>query len=319
MVASIKPESTTSQFAPADEAPRILDHFRTFVATISAPRARQITQDLNWSRQRALNERWVEILRMAILKRELTFLSLVYAEFPSGRQVLIDGQHRLAALGRIEGFILPAQVTVHRVNDEDEVGALYLTYDRSRTRTPEVGLRALGIFDETKTPEQFVRRMASGALIVNSGFNRSGRLRGDSLIERSRIVESWLPEIGRYHDTLSAASRETTHKLVRAAVGAVALATLREQPDQAEAFWSRVASQEMLTNDDPRYVLMQWLRGNVSAQSRGRQGMPEITYCLYVAGAWNAFFEDRRLKILKVSDPSAPVRLSGTSYRGAPA
>jgi hypothetical protein len=74
----------------------------------------------------------------------------------------------------------------------------------------------------------------------------------------------------------------------------------------------------MLAADDPRYVLLNWLRGNISAAARGRQGMPEITYCLYVAGAWNAFFEGRTLKLLKISDPQAPVRLSGTRYQGAP-
>jgi hypothetical protein len=311
MVTSIRPDSTTGDA-------RFLDHFRSYVTNVSAAKARDILETRNWGRQRNLNTRWVEMLRMAMLKRELTFLTLAYAELPDGRQYLIDGQHRLAALSQIDGYVLPAQVTVHRVNDEAALGALYLTYDRPKTRTPDVGLRAMGVFEETEAPEQFVKRMGPSALIVESGFSRSVRTRGNSLVERSQIVQSWLPEIGRYHDLLlgTDAPRESKRTLLRAAVGSVALATLRDQPASAEMFWSRLASQEMLAADDPRRTLMNWLRAT-TLTTRGRNGMSEITYCLYVVGAWNAFFEGRSLKLLKVVDTKSAVRLGGTRFTGS--
>lgn len=317
MVASTRTDFTTAGPRPGDDA-RILDHFRTYVTTVSAARAQNILDTLNWPRQRPRNERWTEILRMAILKGELTFLSLVYAELPNGRQYLVDGQHRLSALRLLDGYVLPAQVTVHRVSDEAAVGALYLTYDRSKGRTPEVGLRALGVFEETQTPEGFVKRMSAAAIIVDSGFSRSVRTRGSSLVERSNVVRSWLPEIAQYHDLLIDidAPKQSKQSVLRASVGAVALATLREQADTAEMFWSRLVSQEMLAYDDPRRILMNWLRAT-TLTTRGRNGMSEITFCLYVAGAWNAFFEGRPLKLLKVADTKGAVRISGTRYQGS--
>jgi hypothetical protein len=316
MVTSIKSDFTTLA-APSGDEPRILDHFRTYITNISAARAQTILDTLNWPRQRDRNERWVEVLRLAILKGELTFLTLAYAELPNGRQYLLDGQHRLDALSRIEGRALPAQVTVHRVNDEAAVGALYLTYDRPKVRTPDVGLRAMGVFDQTETPEMVVKRLSPGALLAHSGFSRSIRTQGVSTTERSRIVQSWLPEIDEYYRLLIEADAPTATKrlLMRSPVAAVALVTMREQPMVAQSFWSKTASQEMLETNDPRRTLLLWLQQ--TTVFRGRQGMSEVTYCLYIANAWNAFFEGRPLKILKVASSQAAMRLAGTRYQGS--
>jgi hypothetical protein len=305
MAAPLRDDSST----PRDQE-RILDHFRTFVTHVSSDRAQQILDKLNWRRQRDISHGWVADLRMAILKNELTFLTLVYAEFPDGTQVLVDGQHRLTALATLQ-IRMEAQVTVHRVADERELGVLYLKYDRAKTRGPEVALKARGILDRVEHPDK-LKKLAPGVQIVRSGFSPSYRA-DKSMISRSDGVEDWLSECETYIRLISAAPRSDQRALSRAPVVAVALATIRHQPDISQEFWTRAASQEMLASDDPRLRLMAFLREN--KRVTGYRGViREIHYSRYVAAAWNAFYEGRPLKLLKASDISGPVRILGTPY-----
>lgn len=311
VVAQSQDTTTTHETVP--ERPFILDTLRTMVTVVTPSQATDILARANWRRQRMVSPAWVERLRMAILKHELTFLTLVYGEYPNGARVLVDGQHRLTALA-LTDVTLQATIVVHRVMNEQELGDLYLKYDRSKARGPEVGLRAQGIFEESATPEGFVKRMGAAAGLVESGFDRGRRVKGSDLLWRTAAVKAWLPEIALYHDTLLDAPGETQRRLLRSAVGAVALATFRSQTGMAAKFWRRLATQDMLAADDPRYILMAWLRNN-NAKS-AKYGVVEVVQSLYVAGAWNAFFEGRKLKILKVADPSAAVRIAGTPFTG---
>lgn len=294
------------------EEPRILDHLRSYQTHITPARAREILDTQNWQRQRQISPNWVRDLKMAILKKELTFLTIVFAEMPDGTKRLVDGQHRLTALSELEAA-LPATIIVHRVLTEAELGELYLKYDRSKARGPEVGLRALGVFEESDVPEKFVRRMGGAVSIIRAGFSPSYR-QDRSLVERTNAVREWLPEIALYHTALAGVGNATVNKFLRSAVGAVALVTLKYQQGPAEVFWQRAASQEMLAIDDPRRQLMRWLIESTASRKKFNTG--EILYCRYVATAWNAFLQGRTLKLLKVADTSSPVRIAGTPYQG---
>lgn len=307
MSVAVVPDSTTPPNGVA--APML---FRSHEEFITPERARVVLDTLNWSRQRDIRPSWVEKLRMAMLKGELTFLSLVFAEFPDGRRVLVDGQHRLAALIAF-GAALPATVVVHRVFTEHDLGLLYLQFDRPQARGPETHLKALGVFESTEVPSQFVRRMGGAVAIIASKFSRSYRMEY-SAIDRTNDVRTWISEIEAYYLILGGVGAQVKNRLLRQAVSAVALVTLRYQPGMAEEFWTKVASQEMLVGDDPRRRLYLWLDENTV--SRNKRGLSEIAYALYVAAAWNAFAEGRTLRLLKVGDTSAPVRLVGTPYQG---
>lgn len=297
MVAEVKPNFSIA-------APRA--SFRTHDTLITPEYAREILANENWTRQRDVNWRWVTDLTAAIQQGQLTFLSLVFAELPDGSRHLVDGQHRLNALSGLD-LSLPASVITHRVQDDAELGALYLKYDRSRARGPEVGLKAMGVLEQSgDVPSGFVRRMSGGVHIIQSGFSRSYRQNRD-LVSRSLATGAWMAEITAFYDAITGAPTEVKYKLQRSPVAAVALVTFRHQEGLAEEFWSRVASQEMLGADDPRRRLMMWLRANV-VNNIGS----DILYCRYVAGAWNAWFEHRDLKILKVVDNDAAVRIVGT-------
>lgn len=307
MAIALAPDSTMG-----DRGAGVPIHFHSRDEFITPEWAATILATMNWERQREIRASWVEKLKMAMLKGELTFISLVFAEFPDGKLILVDGQHRLSALVEI-GRPFPATVVTHRVTTTDELGKLYLKFDRPQARGPETHLKALGVFDETSVPPNFVRRMGGAVAMIATGFARGYR-QTSSMVERTNDVRAWLPEIEAYHKILYGVSPQVQRRLMRQAVVAVALVTIRYQPGLAESFWTKTATQEMLGADDPRKRLFTWLDENTVF--RNKRGLSEIAYSLYVATAWNAFAEGRSIKLLKVPDVSAAVRLVGTPYQG---
>lgn len=289
-----------------------LDDLYTETITVTPVEAQRILKTLNWERQRAIQERWVEKLARAMVKGELFHLALVFAERPDGSRVLLDGQHRLRAMIEADRTFRNTAVTVHRIMDDSQLGPLYLTYDRSRVRGPDVGLKAMGAFDEIENkdmPESFVKRLSAAVVIVDSGFSRSYKWELSNM-DRSYAVRGWMREIEAYFDLLRDSPSSSRTRLIRSPVAAVALATLRYQPAVAREFWRRTATQEMLREDDPRRRLMIFLEQRRITKIEGN----EIAYAQHVAVAWNAFFEGRTLKLIRINDTSGYVNIVGTNY-----
>lgn len=285
-----------------------LDHLRTYSLLLTPLRAQFIIDHQMWPRQRLVRPAHVSYLASAIELGEMTTISLIFAELPDQRRYLIDGQHRLHALLQAN-TTLPCSVAVHKVADEDAVSRLYLTIDRQATRTALDGIRAFGIGGDLNTSPTILNRIGRGVTLAETGFSRTSR-QNKSLIWRTNAVQNWLPEGLRYAEHLAGVPHETQRLLWRGPVVAVAVVTLRHS-SFADEFWSRAASGEMLTADDPRSRLMVWLRSHRVADLGN-----EVVYARHVAVCWNAFVEGRMLKIVKVQDPSAPIRLVGTPYTG---
>lgn len=303
-------ENTTPAGGHTMDMPVRISGLRTFTTMISPARAMEILEHLNWSRQRDVSQHWVGVLRMARLKGQLTFLTLVYAELPDGSWVLVDGQHRLWALSDLDQAI-PAVIIVYEVGNERQLESLYLTFDRAKRRGPDVALKAKNVLQKTERPD-LVKRMNGAIPLLSAAFSPSYRADAGDLEDRSDASAEWLPWMESYIRLISSGAVADQRRMMRSSVAAVALATLRYAPSgRAEEFWSRAATQEMLTADDPRMRLMAFLREDRRQYGNQRGAIREVTYCAYVAAAWNAYFEGRTLKILKASEP---VKILGTPY-----
>jgi hypothetical protein len=265
---------------------------------------------LRWERQRTLRPRWVDQLADAIRDGDLTFLTIAFAEYPDGRRELIDGQHRLQAV-ITTGVTLPATVIVYPVTGQEETARLYMKFDRPLVRPVAAGLRAAGLFEMTDLSERFVRRMSAGAWIIVNGF-RSGADKGGSLPQRTEAALAWLPEMEAFHPAVDGCPKKMNDALLRGPVAAVALVTFRYQSEKAAPFWSRVASQEMLHAGDPRLTLGRFLLEKLEKDVPGGRA----DYARYVSLAWNAWYEGRELRILKIADPTAAIAIRGTPWRG---
>lgn len=304
MVAALKPDSSTPPMAEG----LILEQLRARVVRITPERATQMLATLAFERQRNIAPRHVEYLLAMMQNGELTDLLIQEAEFPNGRKVLVDGYHRLTALVQF-GKGLPAVIVTHRVNDDQELAERYAMIDRPATRKPKDMLRAFGIEERAEVSGKMLNTISAGVAIVANGFPRhSGTIGHKSLIQRTNNVDAWLAEGRVFAACLTGSTNEVSLLLSRAPVTAVALATLRYQPELAEPFWSRIAADDGLTKDSPEGRLLTWLRANRVTQHG------QFFYCRHVAGAWNAYYEGRTLKLLKISDPSAPVTIVGTPY-----
>ena len=307
MAISTLPKRTTQEDAVSSDQTRILDHLRTHVRIVTPAQAREILEHQNWSRQRDLRRSHVTYLVSCIERGELTELSLIFAEMPSGQKLLVDGQHRLTALVQTDKT-LPATVTIHRVNDEHDLARLYAKIDRQSTRTPEAILRAFGIEDQANVSPTILKRIGRAVPILEAGFAPTYR-QNKSLIARSEAVEKWLPYGELYASYVEGATSEVGRLLWRAPVAAVGIATARYQPSTAEQFWSVMAQEDGLVRTDPRARLLAWLRSH----RIGATG--EIIYARHVAGAWNAAFEGRSLERLMLRDPSTAIWILGTPFK----
>ena len=288
---------------------RSLDSIQSYTTMVSPIQAQHILSNQMWALQRDIRPSHVAYLVSVIETGEMRKMSMEFAELPDGHRWLVDGQHRLRAL--IEANIsLPCAVTVTKCQDEDAVGRLYLTIDRQTTRDARDGFRALGLQSESHVSPTTLARIGRAALIADLRFSCSYRQspNAKSLIARTETLRRWLPEGQRYAKHLEGSTAEVGRLLWRAAVAAVGLVTLRESA-YADDFWSRMAAEDALNRDDPRARLLAWLRAN-----RVSRIGSEIVYAKHVAAAWNAYLEGRTLKLLKLSDPSSPVKIVGTTY-----
>lgn len=310
MVASVRQESTTANGTAPDAL--YLDHIRARVTRIAPERAAQMLETLSFERQRNIAPKHVEYLLAMMRKGELTDLLIQEAEFPNGRRVLVDGYHRLTALVEY-GQSLLAVIVTYRVASEDELNERYAKIDRPATRRPADMLRAFGVDQQTDLSARMLKTISAGAVIVANDFPRnSGGNNQKSVITRTNDVKKWLEEGQAYAACLAGCTNEIQILLSRAPVVAVALATLRYQRGPAETFWSRIAADDGLSKESPEGSLLRWLRAN-----RVNQVGQQVIYARYVAGAWNAYYEGRALKLLKIADPSAPVVIAGTPFSRA--
>jgi hypothetical protein len=237
---------------------------------------------------------------------QLTDLVISEVEMPDGRRVLVDAYHRLTALIHY-GRSLPAVLITYKANSDDELAERYGKIDRPLVRRPIDMLRAAGLERESGLKPKQLKVVSSGAHIAHHNFGGVSFSRQKSLIDRTDETSEWLDEGLLFMAAIEGCSNEVRKLLERAPVCAVALVTFRHQAEAATAFWHTTAMEDSLARDSPQAVLLKWLRSSNVATAKGR-----AHYSRYVSLAWNAFFQGRRLTILKISDIDDSINIEGT-------
>lgn len=269
---------------------------------------------LRWDRQRPISAVGVERYVAAIERGEMTTIQVTVALLPDGKRLLVDGQHRISALASLgkhrPDLALEGEIIWQRVKDEQDAGRLFSTIDVGVPRKAHHIFRALQIGEGLPLTPQTRDTLARGVPLVSSRFSRDPRR--DSHLSVAQESQKWLDEIVAYAQFTEGATAEVGRKLKRVSVVAVALATIRYQPALAREFWRGCALEDGLKKGDPRATLLAWLReyrpGGIPGSSS------PITYCQYVATAWNAFFDHRSITFIRVTDKSGPVVIAGTIY-----
>lgn len=285
----------------------------TEILEVGPELAAQWLQGCSFHGQRPLNEYHVSVLAHEM--EQGRFATSQIRMVHVGNKVMItDGQHRLRAILRTG---LKQKFAVYHLHGTDEHAAADdYTYGGvgGKNRDPFTLFTATDTVQNCGlTPTDFRAYMASLNVIINS-FNThsTGRLSPElrSFHTQKRYAEAFAPEARAFIRSLRNASSLHARLLKRSAVFSVGLISLRYQPESAAEFWGKTADNDGLRRGEPSHTLLSFLTSFPATHFTIRVGTRKV------AAAWSAHYEGRKLSLIKVVDPEAPIRISGTPYDG---
>lgn len=276
--------------------------------------ARQIVTVLKYAGQRPAYHHHVALLSSAMQRDKWTGGGqIAFGRLPDGTLHLVNGQHRLLAVAE-SGTSQEFQVLIVDVSGAAELGALYYRFDvAARNRSlPEI-LNAAGTAEQHGLSKTMTRVAFEAVALLENGLCRPN-YQTDPVIARDidmRFEASrpwWLHAVAFEH--LIEPSRAAIRQRLRTqGVVAVALATLRYQPERAELFWRGLAEDDGLRKGDPRRTL------NMALADRHLGPSSHHARVILPANAWNAWFQGRSIGHIKAPADSKP-KVLGTPYDG---
>ena len=279
--------------------------------------AEKILREAYYPGQRKIDTQTVGVYT-EMMRRGLWVLSdpIAFARYHKNL-TLINGYHRLNAVIAY-GRAVPFRIAVNECQSEEDVRSLYYRFDTvMRVRTNEQILGAVGVAAENN-----VNRMTATALyraigIIINGFRlpSAKTMTCDSVV-KLRVVDmrleacaSWWDTARKLEEAIKGGQRDLVRLVLRGSVFAVALMTMKHQPEKAAAFWRGVVENDGLKKTDPRNAYVRDLMTRNIHSGNAEQG-------IYAASlAWNAWFEGRPASIIKVAD-GYTLRIAGTPITG---
>lgn len=283
------------------------------VVNIAPGIAQRILEELNFPGQRPVDSSRVYGHRHAIITGDwLEGHAITFAALPDGQILLVDGQHRLTAIGQSESAI-PITVRIVPVEGVKDAQRFYAGFDQKKSvRTDRQILDAVGVAEETGLSKRMTICVYQAAPLL---LNDLEPLTGSANIKKNpdmflhhnkmEVVQGWAKEAREYEQITKLAKKALLQGMRSTGILAVALYTLRHQPARAREFWMGLAEHDGLRKNDPRATLYSDIltRTMVTGSIRQRVQQPAL--------AWNAFCEGRDLKIIKCIDGAA-ITLWGT-------
>lgn len=279
--------------------------------TLTPELAWRILDELNFGGQRKVKKSRMQTRLRAIENGTWDSQAsvIVIAVMPDGRMVLIDGQHRLYAI-HTHGAPVATCVKLVSAQDEDHLKRLYALFDmKESARTDVELLSATGLSEilgvKFKTAEILLKAVA----VIENGMEPEMRAVGKEELRqfdfRSERAPHWDREARDYDAILAEAEPALRRKLLRAGTMAVALYTLKHQRPIALDFWRGLVENDGLRKYDPRARLHVDLLTRTISNGSARQAVQQPV------SAWNAFYENRDLKIIKCIS-GAQIVIKGT-------
>lgn len=267
--------------------------------------ARRILDEANYDRQRKVRADALSRAVQLVSGDDFVAGHQIWFARLDGRLILIDGQHRLSG-------VYTSQVSrsfVAMIVDcasPDEVHAHYCRFDRfGRRRSDAEMLGSLGLADDLGVSRKVAMAAWRAAAYIADDFpvrsNVSiGTLKNDR--DKAEYIAGFADQVRRYDESVAYADVHLKRGLLTPSLVAVALLTLRDQPAKATEFWDGVAMDDGLRRGDPRQTLVNRLRERTLQGSHSEGARVAAT-------AWNAFFSNRQLTLIRVISPE--VRISG--------
>jgi hypothetical protein len=309
---------TTSVAVPrpvrrAPPRPRVSVH----LVLVSPGQARDIMAHEVYARQRPLRPYQVAYLQTLMEHGHFRQGTTITFAVREKRRYVINGQHTLVALGQTGGAPVWLQMEEYRVESEEEVGALYATYDRNLARSWADLYAADVRLQQYDLGRVSLRTLGGAVPILASGFHEARtRFTPQPWVQwmkdpyiRFALMGAWKDEMLTFLNGLRGPGG-VRKLLLRASVLAVALVTVRWQGGLAQQFWPSVARDSGLSEGQPAHTLLRWLRETPTRR------LDAGGYQRLVASAWNAYVDGRELYRLQGRGGEQPLLLAGTPHDG---
>jgi hypothetical protein len=310
---SATPESTHMHpisIAAAAQGP--LHFIREGFVTFTPAQAALVLRECRYERQRDETRAHAHIAALAEQMRRGLWLPKTQIDFArvGGRLVLVNGHHRMHAQVASAANVLWS-VVFHDCADDAEVAALYWKFDTTvRKRSASNIISGIGLAKDTGLPEAWAAGLWASAQVIHCGMRFYFHERdGAALLpdQRVAICREYAAETAMVCKSAEKAILPVRRKLRTPSFLAPAIVVLRHNPLIGGEFIAGLCADDGLTKGDPRKTLL--------ADMMVRNGRGASLYAanmMSFAIAWNAYYEQRPLKIIKVT--GRPVPLAGTPY-----
>jgi hypothetical protein len=196
--------------------------------------------------------------------------------------------HAIVASGRTVQLLV-----IHRdAPDMHAVDAAYRRIDIGRLRSSTQQLLTEGLDEELDLTASQVSYLAQAGIVLADGFTSAcpasdWAMRSCEL--KIRAVRNLAPEGRRFFEVTHGAASAISRRLKASPVLAVALMTLRHQPNVAATFWKLVSQDDQLRRGTGEHVLARLLSGTPVRE------LTTSDYSRRVAACWNAHFDSREI------------------------
>ncbi len=227
---------------------------------------------------------------------------------------LLDGYGRLAAVKQT-GIAAEFDVAIFTAADEQGLSRLWASFDEAAMQKPRGSAQtaaALGIAEEFGINHLLAKAVLSAMPTIEEGMKfRVGSTAGRKpelrlLGVQANMARAWEVEARAYASACFPPRAQMRNPIVSNSAVAVGLVTFKHQPEKAHRFWAAVAKDTGRV-DSPEATL-------AMAMARGRLKSKHSNGLLLIGAAWNAFYEERSLTLLKTA-ANGQLTLKGTPVR----
>lgn len=292
----------------------VRDFITEGTCALSALEMNRVLQNCGYEHQRSISERHVLVLADLMKRGRWNPKSQIDFAVVDGRYVLINGYHRAYAQVR-SGKQIVWNIALHQAKSEADLRSLYYAFDTNvRTRGSRDILRAAEFGDLTGVTGEIADALYRAVPYLASKFQTDPKhknfLVAKQVDQRLAIAAEYAKAANRLAAAIDGMPGSRRPKFKSGAVVAVAVATFRYQSEAAWEFWSGVAHNDGLKRGDPRLALCNdFMTRKVNSAAR-EAFAPSII-------AWNAFYNEKPLQIIKVLDSFVPM-IEGTPFNGKP-
>jgi hypothetical protein len=293
-------------------ADQITHHFED----IDPQTARALLDGTLYDRQRQVDPTSVQEYKLAIQRGEFRPASQLDIATVKDKHYLINGQRSLQAVS-LAGKPHRFSVLTYACADIEQVHMLYGTYDRNRPRRLAQLYETSRFCEKHNLSVKQAKMLGAAMPLLAAGFASLAYAKSRRLVRgllhsvpiRFSMMEDWLPEMRLLVKDIAGAPHIPTNVLMRAGALPVILVTYRYAPDEAHEFWHNVAWNRADVGD-PRRVLVKWCDVNMLVRYH-----PHVL-ARYMAIAWNAAMDRRKLNVIALRGASAPIIIKHTPHDG---